>query len=656
MASRASRPPCEPGQLVQEVLVLDVLQKSHHVRMRADHVRDVQQRQPHFRRDVVGDGLRERVGRVLLAQPRLQLVVEPPGGLHRRHEHLMASRIEQDPPQLLEVRQDEVEERRSGLRPDVALHGGDGGLAALDQLGDDGRIGLDRGWRTARRRRAGSLVRERRNEVAAVEDGLQRVADQRIGPAHHRQEARPARRRSQGLGDVDEQPAAGLGHGPRSRHLPEGQAERLHGVGHHLLMADRDVDVVLSVALRGNWEQGGDWPALDNEKIVVDQAPFDVLGTAEVRFDPPAQLREPHDLRIRQRWLRLPLRLDRLLLRAACRRGVDGKLLGGNRPGDDLAVPHLVDVRVHQAGDQRLAEAEAGLHGGDLPVARDGVGREQDAGRLRENHLLHDHGHVDLAMVQAVPQAVGHGPLGEERGPTAADVLEDGGRPHDVQVRVLLAGEGGRRQVLRGRAGSDGVGGLLAEPGERAADRLRQVVRDGDRFDGPADLRAERADRLPLVRLQTRQPIEPIVDRRRVRHDPLEGVRRHAEASRHADAFHPRKFAQIRRPSANERDLRLVDLLESPTRNSSCAFLLCASSGVSQPPLELPPLQRATSYEVRGSTSCTQSLDFHSGTGVWHPSRGTKVERSTSCILCTYRGQFGKSSVIRTRVTSCASG
>src|SRR5207248_2586437 len=41
-------------------------------------------------------------------------------------------------------------------------------------------------------------------------------------------------------------------------------------------------------------------------------------------------------------------------------------------PGDDLAVPHLVDVRVHQAGDQRLAEAEAGLHGGDRAVARDG--------------------------------------------------------------------------------------------------------------------------------------------------------------------------------------------------------------------------------------------------------------------------------------------
>ena len=147
---------------------------------------------------------------------------------------------------------------------------------------------------------------------------------------------------------------------------------------------------------------------------------------------------------------------------------------------DDLAVPHLVDVRVHQAGDQGLPEAEAGLHGGDLPVARDGVGREKDAGRLREDHLLHDHGHMDLPVVEAVPQTVGHGPLREERRPAPADVLEDRRRPQDVQVGVLLTREGGRRQVLRRRAGSNGVGGLGSEPCERAVDRRDQIVRDGD--------------------------------------------------------------------------------------------------------------------------------------------------------------------------------
>ena len=128
-------------------------------------------------------------------------------------------------------------------------------------------------------------------------------------------------------------------------------------------MTDGDVDVVLSVAGRGDGEQRGDRPALDDLEPVVDQAPFDVLGAAEVRFDPPAQLREPHDLRIGQCRLLLALRLDRQFLRPACRRGADGEPLGGDCLGDDLAVAHLVDVRVHQAGDQGLAEAEAGLHG-----------------------------------------------------------------------------------------------------------------------------------------------------------------------------------------------------------------------------------------------------------------------------------------------------
>ena len=166
-------------------------------------------------------------------------------------------------------------------------------------------------------------------------------------------------------------------------------------------------------------------------------------------------------------------------------------------------------------------------------------------------------------MVDAVALAVGHGPLGEQRGPAPADVPEDRRRAHDVQVRVLLAGEGGRRQVLRRRAGPDGVGGLLAEPGERAGDRRREIARDGGPFDGPADLRAERADRLPVVRVQARQLIEPVVDRRRLRHDPPEGVRRHAEAGRHADAVDPRQPAQVRALAADDRDLRLVDLVQT---------------------------------------------------------------------------------------------
>src|SRR5205085_10346489 len=65
------------GQLVQEAIIVDALQKRHYLRMRADHVGDAEECQPHLRRDVVGYGLREGVGRILLAQPRVQLLVEP---------------------------------------------------------------------------------------------------------------------------------------------------------------------------------------------------------------------------------------------------------------------------------------------------------------------------------------------------------------------------------------------------------------------------------------------------------------------------------------------------------------------------------------------------------------------------------------------------
>ena len=100
-------------------------------------------------------------------------------------------------------------------------------------------------------------------------------------------------------------PASAIGRG--GRQLPKGEPQGLHGVGHHLLMTDGDVDVVALIAGRGDGEQRGDRPALDNLEPIVDQAPFDVLGVAEVRFDPPAQLSEPHDLRIGQCWLLLTL-------------------------------------------------------------------------------------------------------------------------------------------------------------------------------------------------------------------------------------------------------------------------------------------------------------------------------------------------------------
>ena len=92
----------------------------------------------------------------------------------------------------------------------------------------------------------GRLVRERRDEVAAVEDGLQRVPDQRIGLPQHRPGGRrgsPARPGAWVTSTNSLPPASCIGAAVVSCH--NGEPERLHGVGHHLLVTDGEVDVVL---------------------------------------------------------------------------------------------------------------------------------------------------------------------------------------------------------------------------------------------------------------------------------------------------------------------------------------------------------------------------------------------------------------------------
>ena len=106
-------------------------------------------------------------------------------------------------------------------------------------------------------------------------------------------------------------------------------------------------------------------------EAILDQAPLDVLGTPEVAS------------------IRLPSRTSRTSCASvsAGRSRSSGSTACSCVPpaaearmasclvqravvGDDLAVAHLVDVPVHQAGDHGLTEAEAGLDGGDPPVGR----------------------------------------------------------------------------------------------------------------------------------------------------------------------------------------------------------------------------------------------------------------------------------------------
>jgi len=163
----------------------------------------------------------------------------------------------------------------------------------------------------------GRIVGGRWDEVAAVEHRLQCVSDERVAAPHDLQKLLPARGGRQAFRHVDEQPPAGRVHWRERGQLPHGKPQRSHGVGHHLLVADGHVDVVLAVVARWDGEHRGDRPALDDLEVVAHDAPLDVLRATEVPLDPAAQLRQPYDLGVRQRSLLLSRRVGRLFVRAA---------------------------------------------------------------------------------------------------------------------------------------------------------------------------------------------------------------------------------------------------------------------------------------------------------------------------------------------------
>jgi hypothetical protein len=232
-------------------------------------------------------------------------------------------------------------------------------------------------------RGAGIVGGDRRDE-AAVQHGAQRVADQRVRSSEAVDEAVPGGRGGEDGGDVDEQPAARLGHRPRGRELPDREPERRHRVGEHLLVADRDVDAVAVIGGGGQREQGRDRPALDDLEAGVVETPLDVLRPAEPRLDVAAELRERTGLVIGEQ------------------RSGPGR--GG---GPHLLTAHGVGVRHGPPRDEPIAETGHRLHPRDRAVAAGGVGREQDPGHARRDHALDDHGHPHPAFVAAVPPPVG---------------------------------------------------------------------------------------------------------------------------------------------------------------------------------------------------------------------------------------------------------
>mmetsp|Transcript_23810 Transcript_23810/g.65830 ORF Transcript_23810/g.65830 Transcript_23810/m.65830 type:complete len:271 (-) Transcript_23810:525-1337(-) len=147
--------------------------------------------------------------------------------------------------------------------------------------------------------------------------------------------------------------------------------------------------------------------------------------------------------------------------------------LRAHRARDDgilaLSKSRLEDVPlvgVHGAADHGLAKAVGAGYEDHVPETTLGVQREHHSGSpgLAAHHLLARGTELDLGVLKATVVAVGDGAVREERSEDQVHLGLHVLVAHDVQVRLLLAREGGVRQVLGGRRGAHGEGEGVAPP------------------------------------------------------------------------------------------------------------------------------------------------------------------------------------------------
>ncbi len=204
-------------------------------------------------------------------------------------------------------------------------------------------------------------------------------------------------------------------------------------------------------------------PQVSGEAVL---GPFQVHGAAVVPFDGQCPVGEEPDLGVSQDPLRAllgggvdgpgqsvlrvdrlpPLRSDayvdqRVQLRVLQARLEDGVLVGVDLPADDgLTEPE------RRADDDDLGESALGVEGED----------HAGAGKVRADHGLDADGEGDLEVVEAHPLPVVDGAVGVEGRVAAVHRLQQPGGAAHIQVRLLLAGEAGLRQVLGGGAAAYG--------------------------------------------------------------------------------------------------------------------------------------------------------------------------------------------------------
>ena len=117
-----------------------------------------------------------------------------------------------------------------------------------------------------------------------------------------------------------------------------------------------------------------------------------------------------------------------------------------------------VVVRVDGSRDEFFSQVGDCVDRDTLAPAGEGVGGEDDTRGRRGHHALHDDGQPDGACCRSHSRRDRRPPARSRAMPSIAYGVQQRVIADDVQIRVLLAGERGARQVFGGGRGTHGYG------------------------------------------------------------------------------------------------------------------------------------------------------------------------------------------------------
>jgi hypothetical protein len=160
-----------------------------------------------------------------------------------------------------------------------------------------------------------------------------------------------------------------------------------------------------------------------------------------------------------------------------------------------------------------------------MAVTADRIGREKDAGNLRQHHPLHDNREEDLAVGEVVANSVKDSPVGKEGDPTAAYLVQQLICPPDIKIRILLPGKGSVGQIFGRRAGANGI--AVFRPGLVPGGQNCLTQSGGDRNgqQHPSNHLPHLPNRLHIIHSQRIQAAIQLLSLGTAGHELLEGGR-----------------------------------------------------------------------------------------------------------------------------------